>query len=153
MVLEVDARAGHEVFDGPRHKDLAVSGEGSDARSDMHADAADVTESQLHLSGVNAGANVDVICRSAVADCSGCVDTSRRTVEGGEHAVAGCLDEAPAEFGDQFSRARVVLVQEVTPRSVAHLYGALRGPDDVGEEDGRQRSSRRWPGFVEAERA
>ena len=65
-------------------------------------------------------------------------DRPRRAVEGGEHAVAGAADRAPAVDGDLLVDDAVVAGDQVVPAPVAEPRRVLGRADDVGEHDRRQ---------------
>ena len=64
-------------------------------RQDVHRDAGDVFARELDLTGMQAGANPEPKLSHAVANRAGAAHRSRRTVEGGDEAVARRLISLP----------------------------------------------------------
>src|SRR5437868_1933479 len=119
-VVERDPRTRDEILHRPRDEDLTRSRERRDAVRDVHADAANIAISQLHLPGVHAGADLDIEYPHPVADVSCGVDAGRRTHEGGEHTVAGRLDEPAAGLSYPLGDHGIVLVEHRPPAPVTH---------------------------------
>src|SRR5919109_3162238 len=88
--------------------------------------------------GMQASANLEADIPYGVPHGAGAPDGPGRPVEGGEEAVAGCVDLGAAEPVQQPADPGVMLVQQVSPAAVAEAAGCLRGPDDVGEQHGGQ---------------
>jgi hypothetical protein len=65
----------------------------------MDRDPVHVAVDQLHLAGVQAGANVEPEVLHRVADRARAVDRARRPVERRERAVAGELDDCAPRAG------------------------------------------------------
>ncbi len=63
---------------------------------------------------------------------------SRRTVETGKEPIAGRLDDAAVVSLDRVGEDAVVVREDRLPTQVADLLRDHRGPDDVGEQQGRQ---------------
>ena len=59
-----------------------------------------------------------------------------RPVEGGEEAVAGRVLLLAPEPGQLAPNQGVMLTEQLAPRAVADLGGALGRADDVGEKQG-----------------
>src|SRR4051794_41718957 len=91
-VLEVDARAGGEVADDARDQHLTWSGLRGDPRADVHADALDLVADDLHLAGVDAGAQLEPKVGHRRLRPLSARDRPRRPVERREQAVAGAPD-------------------------------------------------------------
>jgi hypothetical protein len=89
---------------------------------------------------VHAGAQLDSQLAHGLAQALGAAHRPGGTVEGGEHAVARGLHDAPALRLDRAVRERVVALEQVAPGAVAELTGAPRGVDDVGEEHRGERA-------------
>ena len=68
LVLEGDARTGHEVFDGAGDHDLAGAGRRRHAGAYVHGDAADIVADHLALARVQAGPRLDAYLARAVAN-------------------------------------------------------------------------------------
>src|SRR5712671_676243 len=96
-VLELDAGACHEVNDGSGYEHLSGASESGHARRDDDADTCYVITAQFDLGGVDAAADLDPHASERVSDHQRRADCSCRTVEDGEHAVAGVLDLTTAE--------------------------------------------------------
>src|ERR1700721_1447646 len=65
-------------------------------------------------------------------------DCPRLAVERDNESVACRVHLAPAESTQLVAYGLIVLVQSRTPSLVPEGSGSFRGPDDVGEQDGRQ---------------
>ena len=87
-VLEFESGTDHQVAQRAGHEDVVRSGQCADAGADMHGDTADVVASDLALSGVQSGADLDTEGSHRVANCHGAADRSLRSVERREEAVA-----------------------------------------------------------------
>ena len=115
----------------------------------MNRDPLDPGLGDLELTGVQAGADLEVELPDRVPDCTRTADRPRGPVEGGEESVAGDPDLLAAEPLQMVSDERVMLVEECCPAPVAELGGPLGGADDVGEEHGCENAmgslSRREP--------
>src|SRR5579872_1873310 len=59
-LLEVQPGACDQVFDRPRHENLACRGNGRDSGRNVDCDAPDVVVPDLDLSGMQAAANFDI---------------------------------------------------------------------------------------------
>jgi len=70
-VLELEARAGDEVVDRARGKDLTRSRKRRHAGACVHRDAADIRPGQLELSGVEAEADLQAERPRGFADRDG----------------------------------------------------------------------------------
>ena len=112
-ILELDAGARDEVCDGPRHEYLRRAGDRGDAGTEMDCDSADVLAAQFDLSGVNPGADFDPEGSDSVPDCAGAIDRAGGPVEGGQRAVAGCLDLDAAKTAQLRAYDSVVAVEQV----------------------------------------
>ena len=58
-VIKLKFRADHKVLHGACDEHLARSGERTDTRSDVHADAGDIVSSPFDLTGVQASTHFD----------------------------------------------------------------------------------------------
>ena len=56
-ILEVEARAGHQILDGAGDQCFIGAGQRRDTRGDVDRDAGDIIAMKLDLSGVQPGAN------------------------------------------------------------------------------------------------
>lgn len=89
--------AGDELLHRAGHQDLAGSGRGGHAGSDVDGDSTDVLVQQLDLACMESDADGDPQAPNGVADPARAVDGSSGTIEGREDAVAHRLHQAPAE--------------------------------------------------------
>src|SRR4029453_9521236 len=87
-VRKRDTRADDKALAGAGDEPLVRPGECADPRADVDGHAADVVADELALAGVQAGAHIDVERSHGVRDRSRTADPARRSVEGGEEAVA-----------------------------------------------------------------
>ena len=104
----------------------------------MHADAAHVAVAQLDLAGVQPGPELKPDAAQLVAEGGRATDPPAGTVEGGQHPIAGRLDQLAAELLDHPPGHLVVHVEQLAPAPVAEPSGPLGGADDVGEQHGGQ---------------
>ena len=121
-----------------RHDYLAGAGDARHACPDVHCDAADVAVAELALTGVHPHTYLDPECAHVLADRRRTVDGPCGSVKGGQHSVTGHLDRPSSVLLEFAADDSVVLVEQVAPVSVAERRGALRGRDDIREEDGGQ---------------
>ncbi len=137
-IVEFEAGSSHQVFHGPRHQDLAGTGEAGYPRTDMDRQSGDMIPSGLHLSGVQAAADADTQRADTVGDSLGASDGSGRPVEGCEEPVASGVylpTPPPLQLG---SNGRMVPVEQIAPSRVAQGNRLPGRINDVGEEDCRQ---------------
>ena len=92
----------------------------ADTGTDVDSDPA-AFAGQLHLTRVQAGANVDAELVGRRRDGAGALDGPRRSVESREEAVAGGVDLAPAETRQLCAHEPVVALDELVPLAVAEL--------------------------------
>jgi hypothetical protein len=91
-VLEARARADDQVTNGAGDEDFAGAGLAEDPRRDVYREAPNVGVQQFAFAGVDAGADLDAQGLGVSTQGLSAADGLRRTVEGGEVAVAGALD-------------------------------------------------------------
>src|SRR4029077_5010733 len=93
------------------------------------------------------GSNAHPYRSQLVPNINGATDGSCRSVERGEHTVAGGLDLATAVSVQMPSDDPEVLSQQFVPPHVAQLGGQPGRVDDVGEQHGSQHAvvSPLWP--------
>ena len=101
----------------------------------MHGNTTDTAGDDLALAGVNAGANGDAECGNALDDLAARSHRTSRAVKRDEEAITGRVDLAAAEALDGTTDDGVMLCQEIVPGPVADPGRALRGADDVREQD------------------
>jgi hypothetical protein len=87
-IVELDPRAGHEIFDCGRSENLARLGEGGDASADMDRDPADLAVYQLALAAVQSRPHLDAKLADCLADCARTPNCSRGAIERCEETVA-----------------------------------------------------------------
>src|SRR5262245_45929979 len=104
----------------------------------MHSDAADVTVSDLDLTGVEPCPHLDPDGVSLVAARLGAADPPGRPVECREHAVADRLHLASPMAVELTANQPVVLLKEVGPAPVPQGRRAFRRTDYVREQNGRE---------------
>src|SRR5688500_19557832 len=93
---------------------------------------------------MQAGPDLDAEGANGLTDAGRAPYRSGRSIEGGEGAVAGALDDSPTKTGDFVGSYRVVCVQEVTPPCITELCNPLGRRDDVGEQDRREHAVVFW---------
>src|SRR5262249_31777504 len=107
-------------------KDLARSGERRDAAGDVYGDPGDIGWTKFDLAGVEPGAQRNALLVRRV-DERGCTAYGPQwSVERGEDAVAGGLDQFPAIFANDAAHHVVMVIEDPTPRIVA-TRGELLG--------------------------
>ena len=107
-VLEGNARAGDEVFDGSRHEHLARAGGGSDSRSGVDGDSRRLPGDDFALAGVDTDANLEAELVNELDDGASAADRPSRSVEAREEPVARRVDLAAAEQSELLSDRGVV---------------------------------------------
>jgi len=85
---ELDARSGHEIFDGLRDEDVARSGMRSDSCADRNGDTGNLSVHDLSLAGMQTGPELESQLGNRVADGARAADRPGRAVEAREEAVA-----------------------------------------------------------------
>jgi hypothetical protein len=137
-ILELEPRPRDEVFHGGGHEDLRRPCHPADACADVDRDATDLPVDRLDLSGVHAGADLEIEGPNSVDDRLRAPHGASRAVERREEAVSRRVDlDAVVARQDRSDRG-VVSLDGLSPSTVAELDGLLRGPDDVREEHGRE---------------
>src|SRR5215210_148919 len=101
----------------------------------MHRDAADLLADQLAFTGVQAGPDLEVERPHALHDRARAPHCTSGAVEDREEAVAARVDLAATKTRQLTPHHGVVILQNVTPATVANLDGVLRGADDIREEN------------------
>src|SRR6476646_7092146 len=91
-VLEGEAGAGHEVFDGLGYEYFRCFGVGCDPRADTDTEAADLPVDHFALAGVDACAGLDSQVAHSPGDFECAVDGSGRPIEARKEAIAGGVD-------------------------------------------------------------
>ena len=94
-ILEADARAGDQVFDGAGDEHLAGVCERGDASTNVHGQPADVIAVELAFAGMDGGAHFEAEPAYLLGDRGGASDRPRWPVEGGQEAVPGRVDSSP----------------------------------------------------------
>jgi hypothetical protein len=101
----------------------------------VHSEPADIVAAQLAFANVQSGTDLDPKPRDGVPDRFGAAHATRRTVEQGQHAVAGGLDPTATRALDLADANFVVLVEQLPPARVARVRRAPRLIDDVREQN------------------
>ena len=96
-ILELDVRASHKVCNRAGHEGLPRLGCAADPLGRMNRDTCDVIIALLNLSDVDSAANVDPNLAERIGNGLRTAYGRCRSVEGGEHPVAGCLHQPTAE--------------------------------------------------------
>src|SRR5512132_2510323 len=133
-VREADPRAKHQYLHGAGDQDLACLRESGDARADMDREARHRRAPALHLSGMQAGPDLDADLAYRIPGGAGAPDGPRGPIERDEESVPRRVDLAAVEPFQKAPDAGVMLVEHISPAAVTELVGQLRGPDDVGKE-------------------
>ena len=76
-VGERDARADHQILDGPRHEDFPGACAPYDTRSDVDGETGDLVAVQFDLTGVNTGPDLDAQTLDTVTNRTPAQDTAR----------------------------------------------------------------------------
>ncbi len=106
----------------------------------MDTDPADLLSASFDLSRVDPAADFERRFPDRRTDRVRAGDRQGGDLEDGQEAVARGVDLAPGEPAELTAHAAVVLVEELSPFAVAEPGRALGGADDVGEEEGCERS-------------
>src|SRR5690606_2740790 len=113
-----------QVLDRARNQHLTRPRRGRDAGRDVDGDAADVVAGDGDLAGVEPGAQLEAERARLLAQRDRAADRARRTVEGGEKAVARVLHLAAAEACERAARRVAVPIKQGAPSAVAEFGGA-----------------------------
>src|SRR5688572_25873296 len=114
--VEAHSRAAHQIANSAAHHHFAGVGGRRHSRRDVDRDTGEVTPPPFALTRVNADANRQTSGNDRVRT----PDRLRRTLEGRQEAVAGCVDLPTTEATDLCPHRGVVAVKLCAPRSVAH---------------------------------
>src|SRR6185437_14383188 len=114
-VLESQARAGDEVFDGLRDEHLARPGGSGDACPDRDGQARNLAVVELALARVDTGAHLESESMHAFHDGLRAADRARGAVERCEEAVACSVPFFAAEPPELPADERMMLVEELPP--------------------------------------
>src|SRR5918912_3540752 len=125
-LLEGDPRAGDEVAHRARDEDLTRPGQRRDPRAGVDGDPAHLPVRELALAGVEPCAELEPEAAHAVADRARGADRACGPVEGGEEAVAGGVDLAPAVARELAADGGLVRLEQLAPAPVAELGSTLR---------------------------
>ena len=106
LIFEDEAAACGEVLDGGRDEYVPWACQRADPRSDMHRQATNAIFDELDLARMAAGADLDAERADRGADRLRASYGARRTVEGGEEAIARRIDVVTAESRSRPGRAR-----------------------------------------------
>ena len=106
----------------------------------MDGEPADVPVLFLDLADVEPAADLETELPDRVPDRVGAGEGAGRALEDDQEPVAGGLDLVPSLSPEPAPDERVVALEELPPQAVAELGGAHRRADDVGEEDGTERT-------------
>src|ERR1700675_291855 len=121
-------------------------GQGCDAGGRVHGNAADLVLDHLAFAGVQAGADAYPERENSVGDAASAAYAPRRTVKGGQHAVACRAHLHAAKTWQLATDDAVEAFQQIAPALVAQFRCPSRGADDVGEENSSENSI--WLGSV-----
>src|SRR5215218_3908164 len=132
--LELDPRAGDEILDGGRDEDLARGGRPGHSSTDRHRNARDLALVEFALARVHTGAHLEPDSAHALDDCLCAANRARRPVERGKEAITRGVLLLASESRQLAPYQRVMAFEELPPRTVAELGGALGRADNVGEE-------------------
>ena len=113
-------------------------GKRCDSRADVNGDAADIVAHHFALASMKPGTNFDAKRFDFFGNSASATNAARRTVEGSENAIAGCLDLMAAETSEIASDRGVMTIEQVMPTAIAERGGFLGRADDVGKENGSE---------------
>ena len=117
-VGEGDARAEDEHLHGAGDQDLAGGSQGGDAGTHMDRQPGHRRAVAFHLTGVQAGPDLQAEFGYGVADGTGAMDSPGRAVEGGEEPITGGIDLDAAEPAKEPPDMRVMILQQIPPPPV-----------------------------------
>jgi hypothetical protein len=98
-IFELDARASDKVTNHTGHEDLPLLSGAADPLGCVNRDTCNVIIALLNLSDMDPTPNADPNLADRIRNGPRTADGRCRSVEGGEHPVAGCLHQATAETG------------------------------------------------------
>ena len=137
-VFEVESGAFGQITNRFRGEDLAGASRGHDSRANGHCDPANLGADLLHLTDMEAGADLKAQ-RLHALDRLECARRRRGgSVEDGKEAVARGIHLAPTMALQGSADDLVVLLHEFTPAAIPQLGDHFGRADDVREEDGRK---------------
>lgn len=166
---KLDARTCNEVGDGTGYQNFVRRGEGTDAGTDVHADAGYVVAPHLHLAGVQTGPDLEVQCLRGPAEFGRAPDGASGSIEEREVAIASVLDQPAAILIKSLLNDVIQVIEDGAPLSISERTGAfgrypsdgwvftalecgpvhhhnVRSRHDVGATDvASQKRARRWP--------
>lgn len=117
-VFELEARPGDQVTNRRADEDLAATGEGRHASSDVDGDTSDPVAGDLDLAGVDTGTDLNPE-RPHASDSGGrAPDGAAGTIEYREEAVACRIDLASSETSQLRSHEHVMAFEEFSPRAI-----------------------------------
>jgi hypothetical protein len=99
----------------------------------MYADAADIAVAEFDLAGVQARSDLQADPLQLIPQGCGAADRPSWTIEGGQDAITGGLDQLALELLDHPAGQLIVHVQQLPPTLVSELTSPLGRVDDVGE--------------------
>ncbi len=135
-ILELEPGAGDEITRRRGHEPLARSRAASDARTDMHRDAARLLAARtFDLASVHARAHLEAELTQRVADLERAADRARRPVKERQEAITGRINFLAAKALEFAPHLRVMLLEQLAPGAVAKLAHPLGRADEVGDED------------------
>src|SRR6186713_3345859 len=117
-LVELDARAGHEVLDRLRDEHLSRLRLRRDPRSDRDRDPRDLSVQQLAFACVQSGADFESELSHLLGDRARAPDRAGRPVERGEEPVARRVDLLAAETRELAAGELMVLGEQLAPASV-----------------------------------
>jgi hypothetical protein len=137
-INELDLGPDNEVFDGSRDQDFPGPRKCGYPSSNVNRQSPKILSSHFALAGVEPNSQLEPIAGCGLGDRLRTSDCSSRAVERSDKAVAGRVHLPPEESTQLFPHCVIVSVKDSSPSLVSEGSGGLRGPDDVGEKDGRQ---------------
>jgi hypothetical protein len=134
-VAELDSRPRDQRRHYTRDQQLARPRLSHHSSGDVDGYATDIVTHHLHFTGVKAGSDLDPESPNSFTERQGTPNGPTRTVESGEHSVAGGLDHPATMLVHDRLREPKVSLQDIAPPAVTERGGLFRRTNDVGEED------------------
>jgi hypothetical protein len=135
MLDELAPRTTDDLTHRRRHQHLTGSGQRRHPRTDVHGHAGDIGAAHFDFTRMDARPHLDAERSDRVDDRVRAVDRNAGTGECRDESVSGRVDFTATVALQFVADDVVVVVEQVVSAVVAERCGALRGADNVGEND------------------
>ena len=131
---EPDAASGRGILSGRGNQDLTASGGLHHTRGDVDRRTANIVTTALDVPDMDPRMHIHTEGPDCRDKSDGTSDGVGGRPKGGEQPVAHVLDQPTAESRDLLGANALVLVQQLTPATVAELASAFGRRDDIREQ-------------------